>query len=317
MIAYRVKGLTKIYEPHGPLANDKIDLEIAQGVLFGLFGPNGAGKTTLVKQLMGLLKPTSGRIELFGHDVIAHPELVPCYVGYYSQRVLALRAHKLWEVPYITGLLRGQSARDAKRQVWELLERFELLGLADRLMAHLSGGEQRLAALLATFMGYPKVLILDEPTNELDPMRRRRVWEYLRELNQELGVTIIFVTHNLLEAEAAVDQVGIIDRGRLVALGTPGELKRAVQNTVRMEVRLREGAEADGVLSKMPGAKRLRQGWWQITAPKESASQLLAETLGELGFDMIDDFRLITPTLEDVYIQITGRIWDDNRAEEK
>ncbi len=124
MLAYQVKRLTKVYGAQGPVANDNIDLEIPQGELFGIFGPNGAGKTTLVRQMAGLLKPTSGQIYLFGYDVIANPSVVPHYVGYYGQKVLALEAHKFWEVLYITGLLRGQSRADAQRQTHSLIERF-------------------------------------------------------------------------------------------------------------------------------------------------------------------------------------------------
>lgn len=312
MLVYRVKQLTKIYGAQGPVANDNIDLEIAQGELFGIFGPNGAGKTTLVRQMAGLLKPTSGQIYLFEYDVIATPSVVPHYVGYYGQKVLALEAHKLHEVLYITGLLRGQSGVDAHRQRENLIARFELEGLADRLMSQLSGGERRLAALLATFMSYPPILILDEPTNELDPVRRRQVWEYLWELNRERGVTIILITHNLLEAENAVERVAIIDRGRLKALGTPGELKRQVADNVRLELRLRDGCGQDSeeFLAQLAGSVRIRPGRWQITVPKDRALSLLSVVLEELGLEVLDDFRLITPTLEDVYIGVTGKVWE-------
>jgi ABC-type multidrug transport system ATPase subunit len=310
MMVYRVEQLTKIYDGN-VVANDQIDLEIAQGEFFGVFGPNGAGKTTLVRQMAGLLRPTSGKIFLFDRDVVDAPWVVPYFVGYYGQKVLALEAHKLREVLYITGLLRGQSRSEARRQSESLIERFQLGELADRLLKHLSGGEKRLAALLATFMGHPPLLILDEPTNELDPLRRREVWRYLWKLNEEQGTTVIFVTHNLLEAETVVEQVAIIDRGRIQALGTPGELKRQVEDHVRLEIRLRDGrCEAEDALQTLPGSMRVRPGRWQILAPKAEASDLLQSVIQRVGLEALDDFRLITPTLEDVYIKITGRRWE-------
>jgi ABC-type multidrug transport system ATPase subunit len=314
MLAYCVEQLTKVYGTQDLMANDKIDLKIPEGTIFGIFGPNGAGKTTLVRQMAGLLRPTSGRIYLFEHDVIADPSVVPHYVGYYGQKALALEAYKLREVLYITGLLRGQSKADARHQTESLIERFGLTGLAEQLMNRLSGGEKRLAALLATFMGYPPVLILDEPTNDLDPVRRRQVWDYLWDLNRERGTTIILVTHNLLEAERVVEQVAIIDHGKLQAVGTPGNLKRLVEDRVRLEVRLRAGykSEAEIFLASLRGSVQLRPNYWQITIPKGEASQLLSIVLEHLDSNILDDFRLITPTLEDVYIQLTGKRWEDD-----
>ncbi len=314
--AFCVQGLTKVY-PGGVVANEDIHLEILAGEVLGLVGPNGAGKTTLLRQLIGLLRPTRGRIELFGHDVVARPEIVPHYVGYCGQGALALRAHKLWEVPYFTGLLRGQRRVEAKRQAFELLERFELSPLADRLLAHVSGGERRLAVLLSTFMSNPPVLVLDEPSNELDPKRRRLLWDFLRELNQQQGTTILLATHNLLEAERAVQRVAILDRGRLIALGTPGELKRQVEDRVWVEVRLRPGIEGD-VLHSFPEAVCLGPDRWQIRTASTKVISLLKKLLERLDGEAIDDLRLMSPTLEDVYLHVTGRVWkEDGNSHER
>ncbi len=162
-------------------------------------------------------------------------------------------------------------------------------------------------------MGYPPILILDEPTNDLDPVRRRQIWEYLWELNRERGTTIILVTHNLLEAENIVERVAIIDSGRLRALGTPGELKRHLTDNVRLELRLRDGCSADTVnfLTQLPGSVQIRPNRWQITVQKDKALLLLSVVLEKLGLKTLDDFRLITPTLEDVYILVTGKVWED------
>jgi ABC-type multidrug transport system ATPase subunit len=302
--AYAISDLTKVYMPSGVCANRGISLSIDQGEIFGIFGPNGAGKTTLVRQLAGLLRPTSGKIALFGQDVVAEPEIVPRFVAYYGQKVMALRAHRVREVILHSAVLRGMTVPDAKRQTAEIIEFFGLGGIADRIMQRLSGGQQRQTALLATLVGDRPLLILDEPTNELDPANRRKVWEYLGELNRKYGTTIILVTHNVLEAEQVVERVAIIDRGRAVAIGTPGELKSKVDRTVRVEVRLKPGAD-EGPLAGLPGATRVREGSFRVTATREQAQELLGMVLTRTTFADLDDFRLVTPSLEDVYLRYT------------
>ncbi|HEX2035664.1 MAG TPA: ATP-binding cassette domain-containing protein [Chloroflexota bacterium] len=322
--AYEVAHLSKRFPgaPRGaPPANDDVSLRIRAGEVFGVFGPNGAGKTTLVRQLAGLLRPTSGTIRLLGHDVVAHPDVVPRFLGYFGQRLAALREHTFREVVLITGVLRGLPTAVARREADALLERFAAGQLAGRRLRTLSGGEQRLAVLLATFAGAPPVVILDEPTNELDPVRRRAAWAYLEELKQTRGTTIVLVTHNLLEAEQVVERVAILDRGRLQALGTPGELKRRVADTVRLEVRLREAAggqalaaetiaRAEAHLATLASAVRLRPGRWELSAPQAEAASLLPRVIELVGLEALDDFRLLTPTMEDVYARFAGRRWE-------
>lgn len=169
--AYEVREVTKVYRGAATAANDRISLDIERGTVFAVLGPNGAGKTTLVRQLTGLLRPTSGSIRLFGEDIEARPQVIPNAVAYFGQRVLALHAHRFEEVLRITGMLRGQSPRQARVQAQALMERFEAAGLSRTLLVRLSGGERRLAALLAAFMGDRRLLVLDEPTSDLDPLR--------------------------------------------------------------------------------------------------------------------------------------------------
>ena len=316
--AYAVSELTKVYQPGGVRANEGISLNIKAGEVFGLFGPNGAGKTTLVKQMAGLLKPTAGDIRLLGRDVVASPHLVPHFVAYYGQKILALRAHKVREVLLHTAVLRGLPVPEARKVAAELLERFELTSIADRIMLRLSGGQQRQTALLASLAGPRPVLILDEPTNELDPAVRRRVWEYLWARNQEQGTTIILVTHNVLEAEQVVERVAIVDRGRLVATGTPGQLKAEVDASVRVEVRLRPATDAacEQLLASLPGSVRLREGLYRVTAPRERADELFRTVVGQVGMAALDDFRLVTPSLEDVYLRYTGTSGSTDPREE-
>jgi len=162
-------------------------------------------------------------------------------------------------------------------------------------------------------MGTPPVLILNEPTNELDPLKRHAGWSYLSELQHVRGVTVVLVTHNLLEAERVVERIAIIDQGRLQALGTPGELKRRVSGTVRLEVQRRDNVD-DRVrqrLNGFAGSVRAGPGRWRIVASRDDAPRLLQPIIDLVGMDSLDDFRLITPTIEDVYVRLTGRQWDD------
>lgn len=311
---YEVEQLTKVYGPSGLRANDCISFDIRHGEIFGIVGQNGAGKTTLVRQMAGLLKPTSGRISLLGTDVVTNPAAVPYAVAYAGQRPAALRAHTFFEALYCTGIFRGLSRLGAAKQARDLVEQFGLEHTGRRALAFCSGGERRLAGVLSAFMGDLPVFILDEPTNDLDPMNRRRLWDLLLERNRSRGTTIVLVTHNLLEAETVVDRIMIVNEGRVQALGTLGELKRLVSNQVRLRVRVRECGkkEAEAFFGAVPESHSVRDGVWEISATVDSAQDVLQSVIRSLGINIIDDFRLATPTLEDVYIQVTGRRWADH-----
>ncbi|MDQ7793795.1 MAG: ABC transporter ATP-binding protein [bacterium] len=307
-LACEIRSLTKIYRGATSPANREIDLDVPAGVIYGVLGPNGAGKTTLVRQLAGLLEPTSGSIHLLGVDVRAEPGRVPLLLGYFGQRLLALNAHRFEEVLRITGLLRGQSVAQARRQAGLLMEYFGVTELARNLLGRMSGGERRLAGLLATFMGDRRVLILDEPTNDLDPLRRQQLWSYLHERNSRTGTTIIVVSHNLLEVELVAHQAVLIDRGVVAACGTIGDLKRSVAGWVRIELRLKqEQAEDRELIAGLPNARLARPGLWVIPAAPAAAPDLLGMVLNRLSPGALDDFRLVTPSLDDVYLHFTGR----------
>jgi len=305
---YAVRELTKRYESSGVLANDSISLDIRQGENVGIFGPNGAGKTTFVRQITALLHPSSGSIELLGQDVVRHPELVPRYVSFFGQRTLILRNHRVSEVLISAGVLRGLSAARAKRQANALIEQFGFGSIANQRLAQLSGGQVRLSTLLAAFMGDPKAVVLDEPTNDLDPANRSKLWQFLENLRAKHGVTVIFTSHNLAEAERYVDRAAFINRGRLVALGTPGELKRAVANLVRLEIRVKEACipTTEPLLRGIPNSTSRKPGFWEIAAPPEEAERLFGQVVSLVGLESIDDFRLVTPTMDDVYIRLTS-----------
>jgi len=261
---YCIRGLTKVYK-NGVVANDGIDLDIHHGETFGLLGPNGAGKTTLVKQIVGLLRPTAGYIHLFGRDIVQEPDVVPKHVAYLPQTLMSLRAYRVREAIYYTGILRGLTTKEARVQTDDLLERLHLAPLSRRLVGNLSDGQKQLVAVAVTLIAYRTVVVLDEPTNNLDPAVRRLVWDVLGELREQRGVTVILVTHNVLEAERVLTRVAIIDEGRVIALGTPDELKAQVASHARLEFRLKDGAPRLHLDDF--GAEFLSDGCWRMTGP--------------------------------------------------
>ncbi|MEW6308719.1 MAG: ABC transporter ATP-binding protein [Bacillota bacterium] len=312
--AYDIDGLTKTYRKAKVPANNGISLRVPQGEILGILGPNGAGKTTLVRQMVGLLRPTSGSVRLFGHDVLNRPHLVPDMVAYFSQRVASFGSFSFREVLLQAGVLRGMTLGEARRAAGGLIDRFLCGEFAGRYLLHLSGGERRLALLLSTFMSRRAVLVLDEPTNDLDPHRRHLLWAYLFEENRNEGTTVVLVTHNISEAQTVVDRVVIMDGGRIHAQGTPGELKAGLRHQARivmtMKVRSQPPAVTGGLLTHVHGQT------WEIRAPETQVTPILAQILDAVGMNAIDRFQVTSCSLEDVYVSLTGRHWDAPVAED-
>jgi ABC-2 type transport system ATP-binding protein len=298
--AYHIVGLTKLYPHRERAANADINLRVSPGEIFGLLGDNGAGKSTLVRQLVGLLRPSSGQIQLFGRDVTSEPAFVAQNVGYMPQSAFALSHLRVREAIYYSAHLRGLSRRAAQAECSTLIERWGLGEVADRVSRQLSGGQRRLLQIAVAMAGGPPVLVLDEPTNDLDPQRRRLVWEVLREYNRE-GNTIIFITHDVAEAEKVIQRVGIMRRGRLVALGRPSELKSEVDRKLRLE--LAYPAETEPVLpAGIEWTKRDHERWFGYLEAHQ-----VNKVLADLDLAQVEDFRLHSATLEDLYLHFAEK----------
>jgi ABC-2 type transport system ATP-binding protein len=288
-------------------ANDGIDLDVRVGELFGILGPNGAGKSTLVRQLTGLLRPDAGSIELLGHDLVRHPERAARLIGYLGQESSALDELTVALAAETTGRLRGLDRPAARAARDAVLDELGLGPLADRPLKRLSGGQRRLACVAAALTGSRPLLVLDEPTTGMDPVARRAVWSAVDRRRTEQGVTVLLVTHNVIEAETVLDRVAVLDRGRVIACDTPAGLRALVADEVRLDLVWRDEAPAHlpAVAALRPDAE-VSGRRWTLRLPQDRARAAVAEVTGGPAFAALDDFTLATPSLEDVYLALGG-----------
>jgi ABC-2 type transport system ATP-binding protein len=239
MPVLEVNGVTKQYR-NGTCANDGISLSVGAGEVFGLLGPNGAGKTTLIGQVLGLIAPSAGAITIDGVDVVASPALARQACSYQPQTSVPIEGLSPRQAVDLAGRIRGGERRVVARRTGELLATLGLDEWADQATP-LSGGVARLVAFCMAAVVPGRVVILDEPTNDVDPLRRKLLWDQVRAL-ADAGAAVLLVTHNVLEAERCVDRLAIIDHGRVQALGTPAGLKAELGAPLRLELVLEPGA---------------------------------------------------------------------------
>ncbi|MDA8034779.1 MAG: ATP-binding cassette domain-containing protein [Actinomycetota bacterium] len=302
--------LTKVY-PRAEVASvDRLDLDVTAGEIFGLLGPNGAGKTTTAGMLTTRVVPTSGRALVGGVDVAAHPALVKQLTGIVSQQNTLDRQLTVWENLYYHGRLFGMGAPASRRIASELLEQLQLGRWAKASVYALSGGmAQRLMVARAIFHR-PAVLFLDEPTAGLDPQSRLALWEILEQLHED-GQTILLTTHYMEEADQLCDRVAVMDHGRILALDTPAELKRQLGTDTVVSVRASGDLEALGerLAGEVGGitGRRVSDGVLQLhlrDAHRPIPQIVLAAERN--GFELAD-ISVAEPTLETVFISLTGR----------
>jgi ABC-2 type transport system ATP-binding protein len=315
-VAIRAEGLVRRFGENA--AVDGVDLSVEPGEIYGFLGPNGAGKTTTVRMLVTLLSPNSGRATVAGHDVISAPHEVRLRIGVALQEA-ALDAQQTGaEILRLQGRLYGLTAGETKRRLAELGDLIDLGDALDRRVGGYSGGMRRRLDLAAALVHNPDVLFLDEPTTGLDPVSRQKVWEEVRRLNDELGVTIFLTTQYLEEADNLADRVGIIDAGKIAAEGTPKDLKRSVgQDLVVVNTR----GEANGAVEKLRGleaVERVDARGEELTVATPDGPRVVgkvAVTLEESGVP-VERLTLRTPTLDDVFLEVTGnRLVSDEGGE--
>ncbi len=298
-----IEDLVKVYRT-GVRANDGIDLSVAEGEVFGLLGHNGAGKTTLVNQVIGLVKPNSGSIRIDGRDVVADPGLARRLCSFQAQAHVPIDGLTPRQAVDLLGQLRGASRRDVRQRRDRLFDALELGEWLDVDAARLSGGVKRLVAFAMAAVNPGRLVMLDEPTNDVDPIRRRLLWQQVRVLADH-GAAVLLVTHNVIEAERSVDRLAILDEGKVVAKGTPASLKALLGAELRLELVLDPAVEEPPVSPfgrpAVPFGNRLVVG-----VPADSAGQAVAwvESLKRAG--TVEEFTLGPATLEDVYVALAG-----------
>ena len=298
-----IDNVTKEYR-RGVRANDAISLSVAPGEVFGLLGPNGAGKTTLVSQIVGLAAPTAGRITIAGTDIVAHPGFARQSCSLQPQSQVPLAGLTPRQAIEILGRLRGGARNAVRRRGAELVAALDLGSWLDTPGERLSGGIRRLVAFCMAAVVPGRVVVLDEPTNDVDPLRRRLLWGQVRRLADE-GCAVLLVTHNVLEAERAVDRLAIVDGGQLRALGTPAALKARVSGDLRLEVVFEPGtppAVPDFATSPVLAGRRL-----VATVRAGQAATAVAWTNELRQGGLVEEFSLAAMTLEDVYGRLVGR----------
>lgn len=285
-------------------ANDAITVRIEPGEVYGLLGPNGAGKSTLVKQIIGLLRPDSGSIRFGGHDLVADPALARQLCAYLPQAPMPIESFRVREAVDITGRIRGGDRGPVEARREELLAALELEEWRDTLGAALSGGVRRLVGFAMVTVWPSPIVILDEPTNDVDPLRRRLLWRLVRDL-AERGTAVLLVTHNVLEAEKAVDRLAIVDSGRILVEGTPSSLKAADRGRMRIEVVLTPGVATPEVPSIVRDHTRVRARLLGLVDDGDAA-EALGWAQGLVASGAAEEYAISSSTLEDVYVRMVG-----------
>ena len=290
-------------------AVDGIDLAVHSGEIYGFLGPNGAGKTTVIRMLITLLSPTSGAITVAGYDAVAQPDQVRLRIGAALQEAALDDKQTGRELLTLQGRLYGLRGREIAARMSDLTDLIDIGDAMGRLIGTYSGGMKRRLDLAAALIHQPEVLFLDEPTTGLDPISRNRIFEEVGKINTELGVTILLTTQYLEEADALAHRVGIIDRGKLVAQGTPQELKHS-RGSDLIIVKLDGDVSASiaQALQALPSVDAVDAHDSEVTVSTGNGAALVSAValkLNELGVG-VRELTLRTPTLDDVFLQVTG-----------
>ncbi len=305
-VAIRTEDLVREFKDF--VAVDHVDLEISRGEMYGFLGPNGAGKSTTVRMLCTLMAPTGGRATVAGYDVAAQPGDVRLHIGVALQDAALDPKQTGRELLRLQGILYGLPRSAMATRVNELAELIELTDALDRPIGTYSGGMKRRLDLVAALVHNPEILFLDEPTTGLDPVSRARVWQEVRRLNHELGMTIFLTTQYLEEADELCDRVGIIDRGRIVAEGTPEGLKRSVGADIIIARIDGDAAAVRPVLESLAGVQSVEAHGNELRITTDNGSATISPVAVALNdCDVtVRDLTLRTPTLDDVFLDLTG-----------
>jgi ABC-2 type transport system ATP-binding protein len=303
--AIEVSGLEREFSG-GIKAVDGVDLEVAEGQIYGFLGPNGAGKTTTVRMLTTLLRPTGGTARVAGHDVVSEASAVRRSIGVALQEAALDPLMTGRELIQLQATLHGITGKDAEARGDALIERVGLTQAAGRRVGTYSGGMRRRLDLASALVHEPRVLFLDEPTTGLDPVSRKAIWEEVAALNRE-GTTVFLTTQYLEEADQLANLVGIIAAGKIVAEGTPTSLKAEV-GKAHLEIGLADGsvARAQGICGDFGRILPEKDGRLMVELAGGAADVAkVVRALDEAGI-LVESLELVEPTLDDVFVAKTG-----------
>ena len=317
-LAIRAEGLVRRFGDS--TAVDGVDLAVPGGMVYGLLGPNGAGKTTTIRMLATLLRPDAGTARVLGHDVVREADAVRGRMSLTGQFASVDEDLTGLENLVLIARLLGYSRKHSRERAGELLEAFGLTEAAGRQVKKYSGGMRRRLDIAASIVVTPDLMFLDEPTSGLDPRSRSQVWEIVRALVAG-GTTVLLTTQYLDEADQLADRIAVIDRGKVIAEGTPGELKASVGSGA-LHVRLRDPedrSEAERVLSRALGAEVRLESDPAALSARTSDPERVAHALAELSRSgvALTDFSLGQPSLDEVFLALTGRPAEADDTEEE
>jgi len=316
MSIIRTQSLTKVF-PGDVTAVDSVDFEVTAGEVFGFLGPNGAGKTTTIKMLNTLILPTSGTATVAGFDIVKNPDEVRKVIGYVAQDVGVDEYATGRENLAFYGHLYRLDNKTIEQRVKDLFERVGLTGFENRMVSTYSGGMRKRLDLAMGIIHQPQVLFLDEPTTGLDPQTRSHIWDYIRNLAKNMGVTVFLTTQYMEEADRLADRIAIIDLGKIIATGTPDELKRSIGgDVITLSLRVDKDEEypefirrTESVLSGKPFVTRTQAADSELAVyvtDGESAIPNIMQLLASQGIE-VKTISLARPSLDDVFLKYTGR----------
>jgi ABC-2 type transport system ATP-binding protein len=310
--AIEASGLEKRYGDVQALAG--LSFAVPEGTVFGLLGPNGAGKSTAVKILTTLSRPDAGSARVAGRDVLAEPDAVRRSIGVVAQQSGVDRDATGRENLRLQGQVYGLRGQELEKRVDELLERFRLADAGDRLAKTYSGGMERRLDVALGLVARPHVLFLDEPTTGLDPEVRAEMWHEIESLAGEHGVTVLLTTHYMDEADRLASQVAIVDQGRIVAEGTPEELRRELRgDAVHVELAAAADGDARAALDRVDGVREVVLEGTSLHARADDGARAVPGVLAALEANgvAVASVTVARPSLEDVYLRHTGRTFEE------
>jgi ABC-2 type transport system ATP-binding protein len=311
----QVNNLVKKYANSDVLAVDQINFEIKEGEVFSLLGPNGAGKSTTISMLSCLLKATEGDAIVDGKSIVKDPMGVKTVIGVVPQEIALYETLSARDNLLFWGRMYGMGGKQLKERVEEVLEQVNLKDRAKDKVKNYSGGMKRRINIAVGLLHKPKLVFMDEPTVGIDPQSRRRILDMVKELNQQ-GLTVLYTTHYMEEAEELSDRVGIIDQGKLIAIGTQKELTKMVGENEALRLHFSEGDEVETLvksLEELPEAIKVSTTDHEILVMVPDAEEALPSVISKANENgvRIRSIDIEEPNLETVFLHLTGRALRD------